>query len=144
MDSNARGVSTMAGTGLAMSALVCCWLNSTTDNATLSIVFLGGVALCTLAAAAKLAVAAGAENKFATAADAIAGIVPFAAIVFDSWQFSYAKQSGANGFWAGFALMALIVCGAFGVWDTIRSWIGNKYRQLEDFVADLDTIRIDS
>ena len=132
INSTNTGLSVLSAFGLLLTAIVLSYLNTTTSAFFWSTIYVGGVVVCSLACAAKLATALGAENKFAQFTDTIAGIVPFVAIYFDGIQALKYTHDGLSGFMACIAIIALVFVSAFGVADSLISWFGAKYQQATD------------
>lgn len=128
----ASGLSALSGFGLLLTAIVIAYLNTTTSAFLWSTIYVGGIVVCALFCAAKFASALGADNKFAQATDAIAGVGPFVAIYFDGIQALKYTHDGLSGFMAGIAIIALVFVSAFGVADSLISWFGTKYQQAAD------------
>lgn len=126
-DTTSRGVSALSAFGLFLTAIVLAYLNTTTSAFFWSTIYMGGIGICTLAFAAKIATALGVENKFAEVSDSVAGIVPWVALYFDGTTVLHYTQPGLPGFMAGIALIALILIGTFGVMDSLYAWFGDKY-----------------
>jgi hypothetical protein len=132
LDTNARGLSAMAGLGLFVTAIVLAYLNSTTDVFVWSTIYVAGIVVASLAAASKFATALGVESGLAKFADMVASIVPWVAIFFDGIQALHFKHDGLDGFMAGIAIIALVLIVAFGVTDSVVAWFGNKYADLSE------------
>lgn len=128
----ARGVSLLSAIGLLFTAIVLCYLNTTTSHAIGSTIYIAALVATTLAMATKLAAAVGVENKFSVAADYVASLVPWIAVYFNLIQFLHYTHDGLDGFMAGIALIALIFVGAFGLLDSIGTFIGKKYKDLSE------------
>jgi hypothetical protein len=129
-------MSAIAGIGLFCTGLVLSYLNSTTANFFWSSIYVGGVAVTTLAMLAKLAVAFGVENGFVVASDKVSSIVPWVALYFDGIQALHFKHDGLDGFMACFAIITLGIVFFSGVTDSVASLIGKKYRDATEALAE--------
>jgi len=135
VNSNAKGLSALAGFGLLVTAIVLSYLNATTTIFIWSTIYVAALVAVSLAMASKFATALGVENGFARFADHVTSVVPLVALYFNGIQALHYQHDGVDGFMAGIAILALVFLGAFGVFDTIKTWLGHKYSDLSD-VAD--------
>lgn len=132
----ARGMSALAGFGLLFTAIVLCYLNSTTSNPILSLVYFASIGITSLAMAAKWATALGVENKLAVWGDKVASLVPWVALVFNGIQVLHYNSDGLDGMMAGIALIALVFVVAFGLADSIGSLVGQKFKNVSDALTE--------
>lgn len=130
-DANARGVSAGSAVGLFFTTLVLCYLNTTTSGLFGSTAFILAIGATGLAMCAKMGFAFGVESKLASAADRVASLVPWVAVVVNIYQVLHYKNDGMDGFMAGFALLALMTTIAFGLTDSVQSIIGEKFKGVQ-------------
>src|SRR5260370_314665 len=128
----ARGLSALAGFGLFLTAIVLCYLNTTTSGLFGSTLFAAAIAVTGLGMAAKWAIALGVENKLAIAADKVASLLPWVAVFVNFYQALHYKDDGMSGFMAGIAIIALVYVVAFGLADSVTSLIGRKFHDLQE------------
>lgn len=128
----ARGLSALAGFGLFMTAIVLCYLNTTTSAVTWSTIYVAGIVVTSLAMAAKWATALDVQSGVVQMADKIASIVPWVALYFTGIQALHYTRDGLDGLMAGVSIIALVFLVFFGVFDSIASLFGEKYRDVSD------------
>lgn len=134
MNNASRAVAKLSAYGLLLTAIVLAYLNTTTNAFVWSTIYIAGLVVCTLAAAAKLASAEGIDSKVLEVADHIASVVPFVAITACVYQGLHYMQPGNSGFFAGIAIIAAVFNIFFGLWDSLSGWVGDKYAAASDFV----------
>lgn len=135
-DAATRAKSALSGFGLFITAIVFCYLNSTTTGLW-SEIYVAGTIITGLAMAAKWAAALGVENGFSKASDYLASFVPWIALYFMGIQALHFHSDGIDGFMAGIAIIGLIFNGAFGIFESISTLIGAKYKALSESGAEL-------
>lgn len=136
-DTEARAKSALSGFGLFLTAIVFCYLNSTTTGL-MSEIYVSGVIITSLAMAAKWAAWLGVENKLSKASDYLASFVPWVALYFMGVQALHFHHDGIDGFMAPFAMIALVFLGAFGIFESISTLIGSKYKVISDSAAEVN------
>lgn len=132
----ARGLSALTGFGLFLTAIVLCYLNTTTSTFFGSTAFLVAIAVVSLGMAAKWASALGVENGFSVFADKAASFLPWVALAVNGYQVLHYKDDGMSGFMAGVALISLVFVGSFGLLDSISSVLGKKFHQIQDAIDE--------
>ena len=135
-DTEARAKSALSGFGLFLSAIVFCYLNSTTTGL-MSEIYVAGVIATSLAMAAKWAAWLGVENSLSKAFDYVASFVPWISLYFVGLQALHFQKDGLDGFMAGFSMIALVFLGGFGVFESISTLIGSKYKALSEGTAEI-------
>lgn len=136
MNATARGLSALSGFGLFLTAIVLCYLNSTTSSPTMSTVFVAGIVISSLSMAAKWAVALDVQTTVVEYADKMASVVPWIALYFVGTQALHFSRDGMDGLMAGISIIALVFLAFFGVLDSIGSFIGKKYHDVADGLSD--------
>lgn len=131
-----QGMSAMSGLSLFMAALVFAYLNSTTSSLFWSPIYMGGVGVCSLAAASRLATAVGVSNMLARVLDYVSSWVPFVSVAGVVLQMLRYNQPDVSGFMAGFAFLTFIFLIVFGVTDAVRTWFGHKYQSVSVAAAE--------
>jgi hypothetical protein len=134
--SSAKSLSALTGFGLFLTAIVLCYLNTTTAGFFGSTVFFVAIAVTSLGMAAKWSIALGVENKFAEFADKVASLLPWLAVVVNGYQALHYQDDGLSGFMAGVAVISLVFVGSFGLLDSISSVVGKKFHQIQDAVNE--------
>jgi hypothetical protein len=132
----ARGLSALAGFGLFCTAIVLCYLNSTTSNFFWSSIYISAIIVVSLATASKWAMGLGVENGVAVFADKVASVVPWVALYFNGIQALHYNRDGLDGFMAGVAIISLVFVVGFGVADSVASLLGQKYRDVSKSLAE--------
>lgn len=127
-----RALSAFAGLSLFMTSILCCYLLSTTSNPVLSLIYVGGIVVLGLSAAARWSVAFEVQSRAVKWADRFTTWVPFVAIVACVLQGVKYNADGAEGLWAGFAILSGTFLVVFGLTDSISALFGKKYREFAD------------
>lgn len=137
IDANTRAVSLLSAIGLLFTAIVLCYLETTTSAFLWSTTLLIAIGITALAMCSKLASALGVENKLAEYADKVMSVIPWLAVLTNGYQVLHYKDDGMSGFMAGIALIGLVVIVAFGLADSIASIIGSKFQAAQGAMHEM-------